>query len=70
VAVDRMLDFQDRRMAKTKTTARLRSPDELLVKETSEGNLCCFSGSLRSSVEGKVDSTGTRSSIEGETSSS
>ncbi|KAJ8439000.1 hypothetical protein Cgig2_012996 [Carnegiea gigantea] len=36
VAVDRMVDFQERRMAKTKTTPWLRSPDELLAEGTAE----------------------------------
>ena len=69
MVVDRMLDFQERRMAKTKTTTRLRSPDELLAEGTSEGNPSSSCASHRSSTEVKVESTSTSSSLEGETSS-
>lgn len=54
-------------MVKIKMTARLRSPNELLVEGTSEGNLHSASGSRRSSDE--VESTSTSSSSDGETSS-
>ncbi|KAJ8427763.1 hypothetical protein Cgig2_024307 [Carnegiea gigantea] len=37
VAVNRMLDFQERRMGKIKVTTRLRSPYELLAEGTFEG---------------------------------
>ncbi|KAJ8420253.1 hypothetical protein Cgig2_014907 [Carnegiea gigantea] len=67
VAVDRILDFQERRMAKTTTTARLRSPDELLAEGTSEGNPSSSSGSHRSNVEVELESASTSSSLEGET---
>ncbi|KAJ8433284.1 hypothetical protein Cgig2_014193 [Carnegiea gigantea] len=56
------------RMAKIRMTGRLRSPDELLAKGTSKGNVCSSSVSHRSSVE--VESTSTSSSLEGETSGS
>jgi len=36
---DFMNDFQARRMGKTKSTPRVRTPDELLVEGTLEGNL-------------------------------
>ena len=38
VVVDRVLDFQERRMAKTMMTTWLRSSDELMVEGTFEGN--------------------------------
>jgi len=70
MVVDCMLDFQECRMAKTKTTALLRSPGELLAKGTFEDSPRSSSGSHRSSIEVKVESTSTSSSSEGETSSS
>ncbi|KAJ8419411.1 hypothetical protein Cgig2_025508 [Carnegiea gigantea] len=70
VAVDRMLDFQECRMAKTKTTTWLRSLDELLAKGTSKGNPHSSSGSHKSSIEVEAKSTSPSSSSEGETSSS
>ncbi|KAJ8437466.1 hypothetical protein Cgig2_012906 [Carnegiea gigantea] len=42
---------EEERIAKIKMTSQLRSPDELLAKATSEGNLCSTSGSHRWSVE-------------------
>ena len=62
-----MVDVQERRMAKIKMTARLRSPDKLLVERTSEGNLRSASGSHRSSIE--VESTRTSSFSDDEASS-
>ncbi|KAJ8431148.1 hypothetical protein Cgig2_026745 [Carnegiea gigantea] len=61
-----MTNFQVRRMAKTKSTPRIRSPDELLVEGT-QGNPCSAPSSSKSGA--KVASTST-SSISGETSSS
>ncbi|KAJ8434783.1 hypothetical protein Cgig2_033733 [Carnegiea gigantea] len=49
-------------MAKIQMTARLRSPDELLVKGTSEGNPRSSSGCNRSSIGVEVESTSTSSS--------
>ena len=70
VAIDHMLDFQERRMAKIKLTARLRSPDKLLAEGTFEDNPHSSSSSHKSSVEVKVEFTSSSSSSEGETSSS
>jgi len=53
-------------MAKTNTTTRLRSLDELLAEGTSEGKPCSSSGSHRSSEDVEVPSTSTNSFSEGE----
>ncbi|KAJ8444831.1 hypothetical protein Cgig2_008888 [Carnegiea gigantea] len=65
-----VLNEAERRIAKTKTTARLRSPDRLMAEGTSKGNPPSSSGSSRSSTKVEVESTSTSSSLEGETSSS
>ncbi|KAJ8423520.1 hypothetical protein Cgig2_011981 [Carnegiea gigantea] len=70
IAASSLTDVQERSMAMTKTTAWLRSPDELLAEGTSEGNPCSSSGSYRLSDDAEVHFTSTNSSLEGETSSS
>ncbi|KAJ8444402.1 LOW QUALITY PROTEIN: hypothetical protein Cgig2_026606 [Carnegiea gigantea] len=64
------LSRHERRMAKTKMTAQLRSPDELLAEGTSEGNPRSSSSSHRLSAKVEVESTSTSSFLEGEISSS
>jgi len=66
VAINRIHDFLERMMAKIRMTTHLRSPNELLAKGTSEGNLRSSSGSHGLSI--KFRFTGTSSSLEGETS--
>ncbi|KAJ8434187.1 hypothetical protein Cgig2_004658 [Carnegiea gigantea] len=69
IATPSLTDVQEQSTAKTKTTAKLRSLDELLAKETSEGKPCSSSNSHRLSEDVEVPSTSTSSSSKGKTSS-
>ena len=56
-----MTDFQARRKVKTKSTPRVRTPNELLAEEATEGNFCSASSSQRLGAE--VLSTSSSSSL-------
>jgi len=63
-----MTDVQVQRMAKTKSTLMMRSPDELLAEGTVEGNLRSVLSS--SGLAAKVVSANTSSSLDGTSSRS
>ena len=68
VAIFRMADVQERRLARTKIIVRLKTPDQLMAEGYSEGNSHSASDSRRLNVE--VGTTSTTTSARGEENSS